>query len=360
MPDAPGIPIRIEAAGYQGKPVSFTTIYPWTRQERMAQTPSTPYGKVLNVLGTALIVILVAGPAFFARQNLRLGRGDRRGANRMVTALILGPFTVTWILLEQHVATFWELELFVEFLARTMLFGGLFWTLYIAIEPFVRRRWPHILISWTRLLAGEWRDPLVGRDVLIGCVAAIAQWSVAPFGVVLATWFGRPQTALMTPSNPDIVLGTSYFIGLRSVDMAITILLALVATFIFLLARTLFRRDWLAVAVTLLVLTIPDSNILAVAGPWSSTAMYMIGAAIMVFVQMRFGLVAFAATFVVASIFSTTPVTFQNSWYAGYGYAALLIIAALALYGFKTSLGGRPALSFSALDVEPGPRSTGS
>jgi serine/threonine-protein kinase len=303
-------------------------------------------------------VTLVTGPAFFARQNLRLGRGDRRGANRMVIALVLGPFIVTWILLEQHVATLWELELFVKFLARTMLFGGLLWTLYIAIEPFVRRRWPHILISWTRLLAGEWRDPLVGRDVLIGCVAGVAQWSLAPFSVVLSTWFGRPQTALETFANPGLALGTSYFIGVRALDMSISIALALNATFIFLLVRTLFRRDWLAVAVTILVMTTPDSSQFAAAGPLSSIAMNMIAAVIIVFVQVRIGLVALAALIIVTGIFSFHPITFQNTWYAGYGYAALLMIAALALYGFKTSLGGRPALSFSAIDVESGPRST--
>ena len=32
----------------------------------------------------------------------------------------------------------------------------------------MRRRWPQTLISWTRVLAGRLRDPLVGRDVLVG------------------------------------------------------------------------------------------------------------------------------------------------------------------------------------------------
>src|SRR5687768_18051298 len=41
------------------------------------------------------------------------------------------------------------------------------WIAYLAGEPFVRRRWPWQVISWNRLLAGRWRDPLVGRDVLI-------------------------------------------------------------------------------------------------------------------------------------------------------------------------------------------------
>jgi hypothetical protein len=37
-----------------------------------------------------------------------------------------------------------------------------------ALEPYLRRRWPERIISWNRLLAGEFRDPLVGRDILIG------------------------------------------------------------------------------------------------------------------------------------------------------------------------------------------------
>jgi hypothetical protein len=46
------------------------------------------------------------------------------------------------------------------------------------------------------------------------------------------------------------------------------------------------------------------------------------------------------------------PITFDTSWYAGYGYAALFLIAAIAFYGFHTSLGGRPMLEFSAVETE--------
>jgi serine/threonine-protein kinase len=42
------------------------------------------------------------------------------------------------------------------------------WLLYVALEPFARRRFPKTLISWKRLLAGRIRDPLVGRDILVG------------------------------------------------------------------------------------------------------------------------------------------------------------------------------------------------
>ena len=41
---------------------------------------------------------------------------------------------------------------------------------YLTIEPFLRRYWPERIIAWRRLLSGGFRDPLVGRDLLIGCL----------------------------------------------------------------------------------------------------------------------------------------------------------------------------------------------
>jgi serine/threonine-protein kinase len=358
LPDVPNVPIRIEAAAYQGKPVSFNVIYPWTRQERMAQTASNFYSKALTILGTVMFVIILAGPVFFARQNLRLGRGDRRGANRMVIALVLVPFTVASILLDHHVSTSWEVEVFIRALARTMLAGGLVWTLYIAIEPFVRRRWPQMLISWTRLLSGEWRDPVVGRDVLIGCLAGVTQWSLALFSVLLSSWSGRPQTALMTSVTLNFVMGTSSFIGQHAFLLFSSVTIGLAATFLFVLLRTLLRKEWLATAIFIVVLTTPDSSQFSAAGPWFSFGANLVASVIILFTLMRFGLVALAALCVCTGIFGFSAITFQYSWFTGYGYASLLLIAALAFYGFKTSLGGRPVLSFSSIDGEPGPRST--
>jgi hypothetical protein len=45
------------------------------------------------------------------------------------------------------------------------------------------------------------------------------------------------------------------------------------------------------------------------------------------------------------------PITLDASaWYSGYGYLALSIWAAIVLYAFRTSLGGRPLLASSHLD----------
>ena len=58
--------------------------------------------------------------------------------------------------------------------ARCFSVRGCFLAVYMAFEPYVRRRSPRTLISWTRLLAGRFRDPLVGADLLVGCVLASA------------------------------------------------------------------------------------------------------------------------------------------------------------------------------------------
>jgi hypothetical protein len=50
-------------------------------------------------------------------------------------------------------------------------------------------------------------------------------------------------------------------------------------------------------------------------------------------------------------LFWTLPVTGElSAWYAGGGIAAVLVIAAIALFGFTASLGGRPALGEVALE----------
>jgi hypothetical protein len=36
-----------------------------------------------------------------------------------------------------------------------LLNGALVATFYLALEPQVRRRWPSVLVAWSRLLAGD-------------------------------------------------------------------------------------------------------------------------------------------------------------------------------------------------------------
>ena len=169
LAERPDIPMRIEAAAYRGKPVYFELIGPWTRPERMQPYQPTAGERVFLVIFIVLLLSVLVVGAMLARRNLRLGRGDRRGASRLA-AFVFAAWAVAWFFGAHHVPNFAEFALFIEFLVLGLVWSCFFWVLYIALEPYVRRRWPATLVSWSRLLAGGFRDPLVGRDVLAGCL----------------------------------------------------------------------------------------------------------------------------------------------------------------------------------------------
>ena len=124
------------------------------------------------------VFLLVLGGVFFALRNIRLGRGDRRNATRLAL-FAYGAMMVQWIL-ELPSMTY-------SFIYTLPLVAGITWIYYMAIEPFVRRRWPQILISWTRLLSGKGRDQLVARDVLIGCGVGVLIACMSYFAPIVAT-----------------------------------------------------------------------------------------------------------------------------------------------------------------------------
>ena len=212
----------------------------------------------MPVTGFLLIILLAAligGGAFFARRNLRMGRGDRRGAARLAYLVFL--FTaVVWIFSEHHVPAPGEVYLFVLFARWALFASGLIWLLYISLEPFVRRRWPVALISWSRLLSGSCRDPLVGRDVLIGCVFGIA-W-ILPYRLEYpaASWMG-------VPPQPPFAGPLHLFSGARAIVPVVSSLLVyaiffgLASLFILFLLRVLLRRQWAAAIMFVLIMTVP-------------------------------------------------------------------------------------------------------
>lgn len=78
LAERPGVPMRIEAAAYRGKPVYFDLIGPWTRPGRMQPYRLTAGELAFLVTGMVLFLSMLGIGAMLARRNLRLGRGDRR------------------------------------------------------------------------------------------------------------------------------------------------------------------------------------------------------------------------------------------------------------------------------------------
>lgn len=149
LPDSPDLPMRIEAAAWQGKPVFWRMIVPSLENHPVANPPKSARQAITDLALLLLALLIFIGGAFFARRNLRMGRGDRRGANRLACFL----FALNGIV-------FFCTDHFGS-LQQWFVLTLVCWLMYMALEPYVRRRWPDMLIGWSRLLAGDYRDPLV-------------------------------------------------------------------------------------------------------------------------------------------------------------------------------------------------------
>ena len=154
---------------------------------------------------------------------------------------------------------------FISGIQNILFWTFFFWVVYLAFEPFVRRRWPGRIISWSRVLAGGFRDPLVGRDILIGASAGlgiIACYFYLPR--LVQQWLGQP------PGIPWMDFPATQLLGIRSFVFGFTnqIFAALFQSFILLffllLLYIILRRDRLAaIAVWLIGATAlsPDSGV---------------------------------------------------------------------------------------------------
>ena len=140
-----------------------------------------------TVLFGLLFLLLLAVGAVLARRNLQSGKSDQRGALRV--AATVGLLLLAAQLLEaHHTLTGAEVFVVIGALSWALFIAAFFWLSYVALEPYVRRHWPHALIGWTRLLAGRWRDRRVGRDLLIGAIVGLAAVVIDRVAAALGGW----------------------------------------------------------------------------------------------------------------------------------------------------------------------------
>jgi hypothetical protein len=123
----------------------------------------------------------------------------------------------------------------------------------------------------------------------------------------------------------------------------------------FFLLRTMFRRTWLTAAVFILVLTLGGFFVSIGFGTlglfdWVTLPLY---SALLVFVLMRFGLLALIVAFSVAGTLGNFPLTADfSTWYAGSSLFAIANVLALTGYGLYAALAGRPLFKAAFLDSD--------
>jgi hypothetical protein len=333
-----GRTIRIEAASYRGKPVWFKTIGDWTRAGRMETYKPNTQQNLGQMLTLLLFISLIVFSGFKARSNLLAGRGDRRGAVTITIASIaLG--SLIWLLRAHHLSEFAnEFQLAVTGFADVLLQALFFATLYLALEPFIRRRHPEMLISWTRLLSRRITDPLVASHAVIGTAAG----AVFGIGISPAVW-----TLLGIPSVPggliDAVLGSANAVAplLARVQQAVGIGLG---TLLLLIGMELIVKNlWVAGALT--VLAISAREALAGQAPWLPVLILMSFLfSVAVFTLLRYGVVAFVFSLIAVNTIGTYPFSEHlGAWYSTPTRVALGYFALVIWWGLRYGSGGSGA-----------------
>jgi tRNA A-37 threonylcarbamoyl transferase component Bud32 len=337
-----GLPLRVEAAAYRGQPVAFQVVWPWTRAERMDLPARDTLGRALSVAGTVFVFALFCGAVALVRYNLKSGRADTRGATR-VAGVLMAVWVVAWALGTRHSLTLEaESTRFFGFLAFALLNTGTTWLFYVALEPFVRRYWPNLIISWSRLLAGQFRDPRVGRDILAG-LAAGAFLNLARLTFPsLPALFGDAPAASPVYSNPAFFLGARFTVSAALSTIPNALQAAMTGTFVFVMLRAMLGRAWPATAITVLIFA---AVIVAEAG-FENTPLMLVVVALIVtpilFVFLRFGLIALITVLMVNQVLANAPLTADlTQSHAAVGAWTLVALLAIAAWAFHTSKAGR-------------------
>jgi predicted Ser/Thr protein kinase len=349
QPAIPSLPLRVEAGGYRGKPAYFLRVAAWTKPTRAATT-IVERSRVswASALATLVIFSMFVASGLVARHNLRKGRGDRRGAFQLAAFVSIVAFGV-WLLNAKHVADP-NIEMGRFLTGQPLWATGILWLLYLAVEPYVRRFWPATVVSWSRLMARQWRDPLVGRDILFGVALGALVHLIGFSSLLIAQWLGHP-TPPQTPSL-DHLLGTRFTLALVGNQVFNAVLNALFVVFGMVLLKLLVRREWAAVMVAIALFTFTSSRSLGEGDPWAiSMAAIVIFISIIVLTVKYLGLLSTMVLFLVDFIISNAAFTLDTSrWFFADSLLVLLIPVTMACYAFYAARGGEPLLGRRILD----------
>ena len=347
-PNHPEIPLRVEAAGYRGRPIFFKMISPWDKPTRMEAPKRSRQNSIGQWFSFAILGTILGLGIWMASKSVRAGKGDLKGATRLAVFVALVGI-VNWALLAHHVSSQLEIVLFILAVSVSLFFGMLTWLLYVALEPYVRRYWPDTLISWSRFLAGKFRDPVVARDVLLGTLFGVASATLEQLQPYVEAWLGKAPQRPLGLTTAYTLEGLQGSIASVLFNASSSFSNALEVFFLFFILRLVFRRNWLAALVVSLVFCIPS---LAAQNPLIDALFSAPFLWIYLYILYRFGLVALTVLFFVDQLADNMPLARPlGAWYTEGGLVAMVTILAVAFYGFYVSRAGKPVFGTGALDL---------
>jgi serine/threonine-protein kinase len=328
--------VTVVAAAFGGRPVYFEVLHesdPDHDATRFAmQLPDANRALSKGVLSRTLVNLMIVAAGVIAWFHLRSGRGDRIGALR--AALVVGGLFIFASLGIAHRLS--PASALFPLFGQTLVYAFIAWIVYIAMEPLVRRVWPQALITWTRLIQGNWRDPMVSRSILAGIVALILlelHNSLGYFVVSLIT----PAVAEMSVGHRPLMLaGTPELFGMVAANVPYAIFVSFLLLFLILGVRLAARKDSIAfVVLVVLACTLwtfvrrkdLDLDLILI-------NFYYMAVVLLVYmlVLSRFGLLALVTFHLVLRMLRSAPLTLDSqAWYYGHAMFFLGLVCLLVL-----------------------------
>lgn len=338
FPGDPELQVHVEAASLGGRLTSFRAFHASAAGE--AAGASFERRMALGQQVEALLMLLpLLGAVWMALRYLRLGRVDRQGSLRLgVAFLALG--LAAQLLRGAPLLRLEHGALTAPALGEVLVIGGFAWVLYMAAEPYVRRRWPRTLVGWARLVGGRFVDPVVGRDALLGVTVG------ASTGVLLGVIRLPAIAAVMPPLPPFMPIGHALNSradllaevltdAMKAVAFGLAVLVALV------ILRSIFRSETLAVTIALLAVLVPHSLYVA-QQPFAFIVVHFAIFFPATVLIRRSGLLAFIVFYftyrVLVDLAGSADIA---TWTGRQGVGAILVLGLLAAFGLYTSLGRR-------------------
>jgi serine/threonine-protein kinase len=309
---------QVVMAVYQGK---LTYFHLFQGDQTNGLVRDFRAGSAIQSYSGMVTTVLFSIALLFAVRNLRREKFDLRIATYF-SMIYFGGDLLLWIIQSGSILSLLhDRELASNYVFRSIASATRLWFYYVAFEPIVRRYWPGMLVSWARLTAGRIRDPLVGRDLLSGCLIGIGWWW-------FSTSLGRSVAEVLWPFWPQTLL-TRHAIaaGVASVQYAVLTGIGLLAWL--LCFRIMLRSTWPAALLFVAVVAFSVGY-----DHWGVWVYGFTAAAVYIY----FGLVTLVVAHFFTNFLAQIPITADiDSWYSSSGILAISFLIAVASYGLYSS-----------------------
>lgn len=319
-------PVHVEAATWRGQPVWFSAEPPWAPDDDATAISSAGGHRVQQVIVVLFFTVLV----LLARRSYRRGEVDARGAIRVSLVLALGVSVSEYMTSAVGMAS--PQETVMGVVQEGVIVGLISLLGYAVVEPYGRRFLPGVMVSWIRLTRGQWRDPLVGRDVLLGAAVGSV---IGALAVVRVQFTGQEPIMLV---RLDGLMGLGPALGSVIGALWLGAFSVMQIYVLFLALRWAVRRNTFAVAGFLVLWgTLEVSR--ALQGDLSTVGLVVgvttsLGvASVLAYVIVKRGLLALSVAQVMLNLILTLPLTLDFSGWYGTASAASIGATALIVFG---------------------------